>query len=100
MAIPARLRQPERHQRQLQRPDGALTLSDSASLANYQAALDSIAYSSSSTDPNGGADPNRVVNAAFTINSVTSTSDMPSGAGSTWNFLAKRVRGGDQLLET
>ncbi len=41
---------------------GVLTLSGTASVANYQAALASITYSSSAADPsNGGTDPSRTV---------------------------------------
>jgi Putative Ig domain len=41
---------------------GVLTLSGTASVANYQAALASISYSSSAADPsNGGTDPSRTV---------------------------------------
>src|SRR5262249_29480870 len=41
---------------------GVLTLTDSASLANYQTALESVTFSSSSADPtNGGANLSRTI---------------------------------------
>jgi len=61
---------------------GLLTLTGSASLANYQAALESISFSSTSGNPsNSGADPSRTVSWTVTdgtlsSNTVTTTIDV------------------------
>ena len=59
---------------------GILTLSGAASVANYQAALASITYSSSVADPsNGGTDPSRTVSWSATdgiASSSTATSTL------------------------
>ena len=79
---------------------GVLTLSGVASLATYQAALDSITFSSSAADvTNGGADPTRTI--AWTVADNTATSSAvastvdasvsaPSlgGAGNTGRYVA------------
>ncbi len=82
---------------------GALSLSGTASVADYQTALDSITYSSTSADPEvGGADLTRTVswsvNDGFASNaasnSVTSTVNVGaaapvfSGGGTTVNYPA------------
>jgi probable HAF family extracellular repeat protein len=52
---------------------GVLTLSGSASLADYQAALESITYSSTSGNPSdSGADPSRMVSWAVTDGTLSS----------------------------
>ena len=69
----AELHQPERHHRQLQRGTGVLTLTGSDSLANYQTALRSITFSSTSDNPtNFGTDTSRTI--SWTVNDGTANS--------------------------
>jgi hypothetical protein len=58
---------------------GVLSLSGTASLANYQAALDSVTFSSSAADPtfspaDGSPDPLRTI--SFTVNDGSATSQL------------------------
>ena len=60
---------------------GVLTLSGSASLANYQAALQSITFNSVANAQNNGADPSRTVTwtaSAGTINATTGVWTAPA----------------------
>ena len=60
--------------------NGTLSITGSATTAQYQSALDSITYQSTSTDPsNGGADPTRIVSFAAidSFNVVSDTATRP-----------------------
>ena len=85
---------------------GVLTLTGSASVANYQAALESITFSSASDNPtNFGANPSRTV--SFTVNdgalnsniatstvNVTAVDDAPVLTGGRYGELYRAGHGG------
>jgi hypothetical protein len=66
--------------------NGVLTLTGTASLATYQAALDSVTYASTAADPtNGGPDTSRTINWSINDGSLTAsaTSSLAVGRSST-----------------